>query len=86
VIRSYVVKQGDYLTKLAFTMGFTAADVWSDPKNADLKAARPDPDILAPGDVLYIPDANPEDLGVQGGTSSAYAAAVPQVTPTDARP
>lgn len=79
-MRAYVVKQGDHLAKLAFLLGFSADEVWNDPKNAELKAARPDPDLLAPGDVLYIPDASPENMAVQGGTSNDYAASVPEVT------
>ena len=79
-MRAYVVKQGDYLTKLAYALGFSADAVWNDAKNADLKASRPDPDLLAPGDVLYLPDAAPDDLPVQSGTSNDYAAAVPLVS------
>ncbi len=90
-MRAYVVKQGDYLTKLAYALGFSADAVWNDAKNADLKASRPDPDLLAPGDVLYLPDAAPDDPNpnplksrvcrpVQSGTSNDYAAEVPPVS------
>jgi hypothetical protein len=53
----YVIEQGDYLARLAFRFGFDADDVWNDAKNAELKARR-DPNILAPGDVLYIPETS----------------------------
>lgn len=75
----YVVRQGDYLTKLAHTRGFSAEDVWNDPKNAELKERRGDMEVLCPGDILFLPDASPEPLDVQGGGSNVYAAEVPSV-------
>jgi len=29
--------------------------VWTHPKNAELKAARPNPEVLAPGDLIWLP-------------------------------
>jgi hypothetical protein len=78
--KPYVVKQGDYLTKLAYLMGFKASDVWDDPQNADLKASRASMDVLYPTDVIYIPDTAPEPQALAGGTANAYAADVPKVT------
>ena len=76
----YIVRPGDYLAKLAFVVGFDADEVWNDPKNADLKALRPDPNILAPGDILYVPEKKQEEgLPIQKGTDNDYSAPVPKV-------
>jgi hypothetical protein len=53
---SYTVQQGDHLSKIAKSNGFRDyRTIWDDPQNAALKAARANPDVLLPGDVLYIP-------------------------------
>ena len=80
VMTPYIVRQGDYLAKLAFVKGFDADEVWNDPKNEDLKKLRPDPNILAPGDVLYIPEKAKEPLPIEKGTENNYAATVPMIT------
>ena len=54
--KPYVVKAGDYTKKLAHTLGFDADEVWNDPKNAELKKLRKDPDMLVAGDVLFVPE------------------------------
>lgn len=51
----YVVKAGDYLAKIALMHGFDMFQVWNDSRNAELRAKRGSPDILYPGDVLWIP-------------------------------
>lgn len=79
---AYVVKSGDYLAKIAHARGFDADQVWDDPKNADLKALRKDPNILHPGDVLYIPEPKPPDLPISGGSSNEYSATIPMVKVT----
>ena len=77
--RPYLVRQGDYLTKLAFQHGFRADDVWNAPENADLKARRESMDVLAPGDVLQIPDGPPPPLALSVGSSNQFKAVVPKV-------
>jgi hypothetical protein len=53
----YIVKQGDYVARLAAEAGFSSYDaVWDHPNNAQLKAKRKDPNILLPGDQIFIPD------------------------------
>jgi hypothetical protein len=77
----YVVRQGDYLAKLAFVLGFDADDVWGDPKNAELKALRPNPNLLAPGDILYVPEkGTPPALPIAKGSANAYSADIPKTT------
>jgi N-acetylmuramoyl-L-alanine amidase len=56
----YVVKQGDYLAKIARANGFSDyRAIWDHPRNAELKAERQDPNILFPGDHLVISDREP---------------------------
>ena len=53
----YKVAQGDYLSKIAFKYGFSDAQtIWSDPHNGQLQKKRKSPQILLPGDLVYIPD------------------------------
>jgi hypothetical protein len=77
--RPYVIRQGDYLTALAFRFGFDAQEVWGSADNEGLRARRPNPELLAPGDVLRIPDAPREGARVRIGTTNRYRARVPGV-------
>jgi len=56
--RPYIVRQGDYLAKLADRMGFDADEVWAHAKNQGLKDAGRTPEMLCPGDVLHVPEAS----------------------------
>ncbi|MSP26069.1 MAG: peptidoglycan-binding protein [Myxococcales bacterium] len=79
-MKPYVIKQGDYLTKLAHTRGFSADAVWSDGKNAELKAARKNPNMLRAGDVLFLPDLPKKKLTLTKETENKFIAKVPKVT------
>lgn len=84
-MRPYVIRQGDYLTKLGHTMGFDPGTVWADPKNQALRERRPDPDLLHPGDLVWIPDAaQARRLAVKAGSTNRYAAHIPK-KPVDVR-
>lgn len=57
----YLVKQGDYLTKIAHEHGFSDfLTLWDDPANAELRQKRKSPNVLFPGDVVAIPDSEPK--------------------------
>jgi N-acetylmuramoyl-L-alanine amidase len=80
-MKPHVIAQGEYLTRLAAERGFDAAEVWNHPANRDLRARRPNPDILAPGDVVHLPDAPaPAGAPIQAGGTHRYRARVPRVT------
>ncbi|MFJ4376463.1 peptidoglycan-binding domain-containing protein [Pseudomonas japonica] len=50
------IVQGDSVASLAAEHGFFPETLWDHPENAELKTLRASMNVLAPGDVLYIPD------------------------------
>jgi hypothetical protein len=59
---NYTVKQGDHLSKLAKTYGFSDYNtIWNDPNNSNLQQQRQNPNVLYPGDSVYIPDRELRD-------------------------
>jgi hypothetical protein len=53
----YTVKQGDHLSKIAKDNGFTDYTViWDHPNNSDLKKMRQNPNVLLPGDEVFVPE------------------------------
>ncbi|APR75165.1 Hypothetical protein A7982_00511 [Minicystis rosea] len=60
-------------------MGFEADKVWKDPKNTELSQKR-DPNVLHPGDILYVPDRKLEWLPIKAGTNNRYIAKIPRTT------
>lgn len=53
----YTVKAGDYLSKIAKEQGFADwRTVYNHPQNADFKRRRPNPNLIYPGDQIFIPD------------------------------
>ena len=77
----YVVKPGDYLAKLAHIYDFEVMEVWNHPLNAELRAKRGSPDILYPGDVLYIPMEQEPRPGVpvKARTTNTYVTRLPTI-------
>jgi hypothetical protein len=77
----YVVRQGDYLTKLAHRFGFDEDEVWNDSRNADLRKIRQDPQVLCPCDILYIPEpADPNWVDLKTGTTNSFTSSEPTVS------
>ena len=53
----HIVKDGEHLSGIAAQHGFSSfKTVWEHPENADLKNERKNPNILNPGDKVFIPD------------------------------
>lgn len=51
------IKQGEHITMIAFQLGFRDWEtIWEAPENEDLRALRDNPNVLFPGDQLFIPD------------------------------
>jgi hypothetical protein len=78
--KPYVVRGGDYLTSIAHRNGTTVDAILALSENAKLKKQRANPEILAVGDVVYIPDPKLKWLGVQVGSSNSFKGTIPKVT------
>ena len=52
----HVVVRGDCISSIAEEYGFDWRVVWDHPGNAALKRLRKDPNILAPGDIVVVPE------------------------------
>ena len=53
----YKIQQGDHLSSVADAFGFSDyKSIWNHGSNAGLKEKRQDPNVLLPGDLLFIPD------------------------------
>ena len=54
---NHVVGQGECLTRIASRYGFkNYRTIYDHPKNAEFKQKRPNPNLIHPGDVIFIPD------------------------------
>jgi len=59
----YTVQQGDCLSSIAQNFGFPDyATIYRDPENAAFRKKRPNPNVICPGDILYIPDRNVQEI------------------------
>ncbi len=62
------VQPGDCIASIAQESGFSDYHkIYDDPANADLKKKRPNPNVLAVGDVVVIPDVTSKSVSVASG-------------------
>lgn len=52
----YTVKKGECISSIAYKYGFFSDTLWNLSENAELKQKREDPNVLCPGDEVFIPD------------------------------
>ena len=71
--RTHFVQPGECLTSIAAAYGFVDPNaIWQSNDNADLRARRPDPSIIRPGDEIVIPDLDRVPLTVKKPTGDYH--------------
>lgn len=75
---THIVKQGECLSSIADAYGLSSWTIlYNDPHNADFKAKRPNPNLIYPGDELYIPDLTPLSESVPADGRHIFVATFP---------
>jgi putative peptidoglycan binding protein len=75
----HIVEQGEHLSQIAKAYGFPDYKIlWDHPENADLKKLRKNPNILFPGDEVFIPDK--EEKEESGTTDKRHTFVVDKET------
>ena len=70
---SHTVQPGEHLSRIAAQYGFfDQRTIWDHPQNAALKALRDSPNVLNPGDVLFIPDKIAKTEGRPTGQTHVF--------------
>lgn len=79
--QQHTVEQGETLLTIAHRYGLRSWQViWDDPANEDLRTQRPDPQVLAPGDVVVIPEITPQQHACD--TSRRHTFTLPRPKPS----
>lgn len=52
---TYTVRSGDNLTQIGRRFGMSWRELYEHPENSALRARRPDPNEIFPGDAIIIP-------------------------------
>lgn len=66
------VRQGECIASIAHEHGFHWETLWDHPENRALAQARRDPNCLAPGDEVVIPDREVKAVSVPTGASHRF--------------
>ena len=57
----HTVAEGEWIGSIAADAGFDSWDwIWALPQNASLRAARSEPNLLVPGDHVFVPPVEPK--------------------------
>lgn len=68
----HTVKSGEYLSLIARNYGIPDwQTIYNHPQNADFKRKRPNPNLIYPGDLLFIPDKSGAGPGPKPGPAPA---------------
>lgn len=66
------VEQGESVESVAAATGHAPETIWDAPENRELKAKRPDPHLLLPGDRLFVPPVKPTTFKVPTGSPASF--------------
>jgi N-acetylmuramoyl-L-alanine amidase len=70
---SHSVEQGEHLSEIALKYGFAKYQtIWDHPQNAALKKKRVNPNVLFPGDVIFIPKSAYKELPCATGEKHKF--------------
>ena len=70
---THTVVQGEHLSGIAKKYGFTSyKPLWDHPQNAALKKERQNPNVIFPGDKVFIPDVRPKQVGRATGQAHRF--------------
>jgi hypothetical protein len=73
----HTVGQGESLATIASQNGLQSwRTIWDHPRNAALRAQRPRPELLHPGDQVYVPDRQHQDAPAPTTTTTQFVAKV----------
>ncbi len=64
--------QGDSIDSIAFLHGLAPATIWEAPENAALRALRGDPNVLFPGDRVFVPGLRPGGVSAVTGRRHVF--------------
>jgi hypothetical protein len=77
---NHTVKPGEYLAKIAAQYGFrNYSTIWDHPNNAALKEQRENPNVLMPGDTVYIPNKEQKQVIVATTQRHRFQVATPKI-------
>jgi len=65
--KAHPVKQGECISSIALKYGLFPDTIWNDPKNSQLKDLRKDPNVLLPGDVVYVRELEEKEESFASG-------------------
>src|SRR5262245_36498098 len=69
----HIVQQGECLASIAKENGFADwRTIYNDDQNAEFRQKRPNPNILFPGDQLFIPDKTPKEENRSAGATHSF--------------
>ena len=69
----HTVRQGDYLSKIAHAHGFRDwRAIYDHPENADFRRLRPNPNLIYPGDRIFIPEREEKTIEVPTGSRQRF--------------
>lgn len=79
-MRPYIVRQGDYLARVAAVQGVSLDTIRTHPGNTLLGALRGGDEVLAPGDALFVPEPTAAAFVLELGAQNHFQAPTTNVT------
>lgn len=76
---NHTVEQGEYLGSIAARYGFRDwRAIYDHPKNEKFRQRRPNPNVIYPGDVIFIPDKDEKTVSGATGCTHKFQVKNPQ--------